>query len=42
MKTTPSTKAEARTMPKRNPRTGRFEKGTAKAAKPVVAKAKKG
>jgi hypothetical protein len=43
METTKSTKATAeRALPKRNPKTGRFEKATAKAAtaaKPVVAKA---
>jgi len=41
MKTTTSTKpADEITLPKRNPKTGRFEKGTAKAAKLVVDKAK--
>ena len=43
MATTPSTKTTVEAaLPKRNPKTGRFEKGTAKAAtsaKPAVAKA---
>ena len=44
MKTTASTKpTDEGTLPKRDPKTGRFLKGTAKAkaAKPVAAKAKK-
>ena len=44
MKTTTSTKpTDEGTLPKRDPKTGRFEKGTAKAAKttkPAAAKAK--
>lgn len=45
MKTTTDTKSRAKgTLPKRNPKTGRFEKATAKVAttaKPAVKKTKK-
>ena len=43
MKSTMSTKpAHERALPKRDPKTGRFEKSAARASKPPVNKAKKG